>query len=1309
MAIEKYEAFLKESTDDRLPINEDELKKIHKTSRDQALSTFKKKVIGGDIEELTKNLKDKLKEVFSAYKNENERLTKTMSISFLTKYYGVIDKNLNAGAYKNFSEYELEIDNLINKFFESGPEGPNNKLFLYEFIVKSMINSTQYFINNCSNEIETNTKLNNHKIARLTEELAELKNSYSKMLQDKNDEVLAQFTEKDELTANLINIKEDLNTMAEEKEKNLTYFNERIENSKLNFERQIQELKNKILKHEEDNKVLERKLISSNAEFEKEKLLLLQKSEYQESKLLEYEKKEKQLNMEFMSIKKEQISINKERIKEFEDQLDQLSKKLLVSNEKISILENLLVEKERAFDKEKSTFEETIESLNTQLSDYSEKMLNKSDLLDKSNTKYKEEFSILQSETESKIQSFKETFEQQEKKLKEQEDAFKATKNKFVKENAMLKQDKEFLDLKIKELENQLADSKKTTDSIINTYETKSNLALQSQEEFNKKLEELKCFYLGELKKKESDHEKVRAKLQQQLDLHLEKKLDYESKLSSEKGDILMENEELKQKIEEMASEISLLTEKSKHGSKEKSKIFEEYNSKSQELIREYESKIEDMKLSHNKEIERINLQCEEEVKILKSIYQNEKLKFEKKEIADKLAANKKYNDMVDEFGKKYKDDIAEKDEEIERLQENIEMFSEQHREYMNQAENEISKQKQKIESLQKSIVDLKESHQKLIEVNNLNSKQQIDKLIEEKKIITAKCDSLLQEINKKDRENAGITSKKEQLEEFLTKKENLIEKLKNDFIAEQAEIEKKFNEMKEANQLITDEAVSKKLTAQRELALAQQHSDFQQKRIAELESVLEEKTKALEEEIVQITKNLESEFRIKLNHMTKEKEAIEAKLILKKKEFRESELNRTKQVSMMEKERAVINEKLMNVERKKQEIIENFDREKEILSNTIVALKENSKKENAELLKENWNLKQKLENLNETYSELVSSNDRDKLLWEEKFKFLEMQKEQYRTDLQVSTKKFEETLEKYQTKGNKDKTKFDEATNSMLSNLEMRHKNELKEVNESNQKIQKEMQTRLKELERENKSIMEKYQAELKSKSAFEHKFTQKFNAFQINEDKLKKEIEDVKAERDKNRTTFNLMNDKEISGYKTKVTDLEIKCKEAEFKRQQIFIESQKEAVKLEVEKNTLITKNQELNDKVDRLERQKEDLSKENEKLNEKLKLKKHMATGSISRNKFVSNQIFNTTNKENNNNNRLLDHSLVDDYYPFQIITPQNQNQNILFTDRGLPMPSRLFAQPNINNELNSSKFPSLKSEGENSCNISKDDI
>jgi len=715
MAIEKYEAFLKESTDNILPINEDELKKIHKTSRDQALITFKKKVIGGDIEELTKNLKDKIKEVFSAYKNENERLTKSMSNSFLTKYYGVIDKNLNAGAYKNFSEYELEIDNLINKFFESGPEGPNNKLFLYEFIVKSMINSTQYFINNCSNEIETNTKLNNHKIARLTEELAELKNSYSKMLQDKNDEVLAQSTEKDELIANLINIKEDFNTMAEEKEKNLTYFNERIENSKLNFERQIQELKNKILKHEEDNKVLERKLISSNAEFEKEKLLFLQKSEYQESKLLEYEKKEKQLNMEFTSIKKEQISINKERIKEFEDQIDQLSKKLLVSNDKISILENLLVEKERAFDKEKSKFEETIQSLNTQLSDYSEKMLNKSDLLDKSNTKYKEEFSILQSETESKIQSFKDTFEQQEKKLKEQEDAFKSTKNKFVKENAMLKQDKEFLDLKIKELENQLADSKKTTDSIINTYETKSNLALQSQEEFNKKLEELKCYYLGELKKKESDHEKVRAKLQQQLDLLLEKKLDYESTLSSEKGDILMENEELKQKIEEMASEISLLTEKSKHGSKEKSKIFEEYNSKSQELIHDYESKIEDMKLSHNKEIERINLKCEEEVKILKSIYQNEKLKFEKKEIADKLAANKKYNDMVDEFGKKYKDDIAEKDEEIERLQENIEMFSEQHREYMNQAENEISKQKQKIESLQKSFVDFKESHQKLI------------------------------------------------------------------------------------------------------------------------------------------------------------------------------------------------------------------------------------------------------------------------------------------------------------------------------------------------------------------------------------------------------------------------------------------------------------------------------------------------------------------------------------------------------------------------------------------------------------------
>lgn len=45
-------------------------------------------------------------------------------------------------------------------------------------------------------------------------------------------------------------------------------------------------------------------------------------------------------------------------------------------------------------------------------------------------------------------------------------------------------------------------------------------------------------------------------------------------------------------------------------------------------------------------------------------------------------------------------------------------------------------------------------------------------------------------------------------------------------------------------------------------------------------------------------------------------------------------------------------------------------------------------------------------------YSEIQSSYERDKALWEGKFNFLEQQKDQAKQDLQEATKKFEMTLE---------------------------------------------------------------------------------------------------------------------------------------------------------------------------------------------------------------------------------------------------------------------------------------------------------
>jgi hypothetical protein len=50
--------------------------------------------------------------------------------------------------------------------------------------------------------------------------------------------------------------------------------------------------------------------------------------------------------------------------------------------------------------------------------------------------------------------------------------------------------------------------------------------------------------------------------------------------------------------------------------------------------------------------------------------------------------------------------------------------------------------------------------------------------------------------------------------------------------------------------------------------------------------------------------------------------------------------------------------------------------------------------------------------------SDLQSTYDKDKALWEGKCQFLENQKENYKKDLQESQRKFEITLEQLQKRG---------------------------------------------------------------------------------------------------------------------------------------------------------------------------------------------------------------------------------------------------------------------------------------------------
>lgn len=82
------------------------------------------------------------------------------------------------------------------------------------------------------------------------------------------------------------------------------------------------------------------------------------------------------------------------------------------------------------------------------------------------------------------------------------------------------------------------------------------------------------------------------------------------------------------------------------------------------------------------------------------------------------------------------------------------------------------------------------------------------------------------------------------------------------------------------------------------------------------------------------------------------------------------------------------------------------------------------------------------MQDMERELSDLQSTYDRDKALWEGKCQFLESQKENYKRDLIESQKKFEITLEQLQKRGSMDKDKIESNQQALIKVIDTRYKN---------------------------------------------------------------------------------------------------------------------------------------------------------------------------------------------------------------------------------------------------------------------------
>ena len=330
---------------------------------------------------------------------------------------------------------------------------------------------------------------------------------------------------------------------------------------------------------------------------------------------------------------------------------------------------------------------------------------------------------------------------------------------------------------------------------------------------------------------------------------------------------------------------------------------------------------------------------------------------------------------------------------------------------------------------------------------------------------------------------------------------------------------------------------------------------------------------------MLQQKQDYQQELQETIARMTQTREQTEQKYEQKRKAFKEQESQYQRQISEIQKERAVLEEKLANALQKRDEVALKYVQEIDSLKEQLMLTSEHLSKDREVFISENERLKVTLMELERESSEIKSLYDKDKALWEGKVAFLETQKEQAKADLQDAHRKYEMTLEQISKKNQQEKESKENSNGSIIATLEAKFRQQMKEQLEQSQRQVVELSEKCKTLEKDNRNLLNKLHLEQRDKLTGHGSMEKKLNDLLENEQRLTAEMEDLKQERDRRILEHQRAIDKDRETYKAKIYEIEQKAKEIDNKRSTMVFEFEKERAKWGLEKDFLVSQKQEV----------------------------------------------------------------------------------------------------------------------------------
>lgn len=1196
-AQEVYEKMIMNNIQIKFPMFEEELMTVHKEAKQSAVQLFRSKAVGSEADEVLAKLKEIINEKYMNIKGDNEAESEKKCNAFLVNAYSTIEQKLRNNEYKNFNDFEKDIKKLQRFFKERGPEGPFREEILLEFCQKKIIDVADYFIKESLNEISYLEDTYDEKIKALEGDMKESKDDMLKERGEWQRRITSAESERTELSAKENSLRDQLSSLRLEKEKVESELRGTLKNLRTEMGSQVEAANTRAWEYEEKMKEVERLSLQKDSEFKEKMALMEQKVKYLESSLEESRKREKDYMNESRSQKKDHSSSLKDIQSRFENQIKNLQNRLEGETDRVNELERDLEDKERVYERERQQWEEneikfktTIEEKSSQVDALNQELKrkeNESSRLERTKTK----------EYESSLLRLNTKLDETEKKLKANDEASKKQIKQLNQENAILTQKLEFAEQHIQEYKTQLDEERKQHSNMMLSLHGSTGM---SSGDLETQLQRVKEKYIEEIKNVEQKNDLMRRDLSKQNETLSQKNTELELELKCQTSDLNHKNVELSNTLNEITEERNKLKESLTDLRNKIEATFQESEAKMKKRISILEKDLENEKIKHLEEVKTVSERAESSYSQLKEFYEAEKKRLETRLQDEKERAEKKYNLMVEEYEDRIRRDAEEFEEEIATKDDELRDMDAYYNEEITSLRHQSGLDLQKIESLEKYLKENKEQIDSLQKSHALALEQAQERMNTERASLVEKIEKLVTDVAAKEREIASTVYKKEKIEAQLAHRDAELDDLKTQYEKDKQTLSERADSLKQQLTQVSDEFMQKKNDFKREMALAQQEIEFKNRKINDLERSLHDSEDKYNEALKSLRDESGQELSATIQKLTLDKETLEQKLEQRKKELKEMATSSSRQIGGLEKEKAVLAEKLIHLEAKFNDTEERYKQDIENLNQKLKEKKDAESNDKMSVHLENERLKTLLQEAEKEMAERNSASERERMLWENKHNFLIQQRDSAKADLIEAQRKFDLTLEQIQKKTLIDKEKLEGTTNTLISSIENRYTNQMKDMQENLQAQINSLTVKNKALEKELRSTKEELELEKRGRSANSGNLEKKLLELQDSEARLANEVDNVKKEKEKKIEEMQEMLSYEKDQLKNKISELEKRAKDAEHQKGIMFIDHEKERAKWNTERDHIIAQRNEALENLERVEKRKESLLRENEKL-------------------------------------------------------------------------------------------------------------